>query len=35
MTFPGGYCDPNGDQSFADADWVRGYDEYKVQCVDP
>jgi len=32
MTFPGGYCDPNGDGSFADADWVRGYNEYHKQC---
>jgi hypothetical protein len=24
MTYPGGYCDPNGDGNFSDADWVRG-----------
>lgn len=32
MTQPGGYCDPNGDQSYADADWIRGYNEYKAKC---
>jgi hypothetical protein len=32
MTAPGGYCDPNGDGSYDDADWVRGYDEYHQQC---
>ena len=32
MTTPGGYCDPNGDGSFADADWVKGYDEYHQAC---
>jgi hypothetical protein len=32
MTFPGGYCDPNGDGSFADADWVRGYNENHKDC---
>jgi hypothetical protein len=32
MTAPGGYCDPNGDGSFADADWVRGYVEYHQRC---
>ncbi|MCS6915574.1 MAG: hypothetical protein RMK29_00295 [Myxococcales bacterium] len=32
MTFPGGYCDPNGDGSYADADWVRGYTEYHQRC---
>jgi hypothetical protein len=25
MTFPGGYCDPNGDASYADGDWQRGW----------
>ncbi len=32
VTFPGGYCDPNGDGSYADADWVRGYYEYRALC---
>jgi hypothetical protein len=34
MTSPGGYCDPNGDGSFSDADWVRGYNEYQANCDD-
>ncbi|MGZ3416798.1 MAG: glycosyl hydrolase [Polyangiales bacterium] len=34
MTSPGGYCDPNGDGDFADADWVRGYDEHHAACGD-
>ena len=32
MTYPGGYCDPNGDGDFSDADWVRGYYEYQAAC---
>jgi hypothetical protein len=32
MTHPGGYCDPNGDANFNDADWVRGYNEYQQYC---
>lgn len=32
MTDPGGYCDPNGDGSFTDADWVKGYEEHQSQC---
>lgn len=35
MTFPGGYCDPNGDGSYSDAGnagWTRGYDEYQAYC---
>lgn len=32
MTFPGGYCDPNGDASFDDADWEGGYYEYQRLC---
>lgn len=32
MTFPGGYCDPNGDGSYGDADWVRGYNEFHAAC---
>ena len=32
MTFPGGYCDPNGDGSFTDGDWVQGYNAYQASC---
>jgi hypothetical protein len=32
MTYPGGYCDPNGDGDFSDADWMRGYYEYLDAC---
>ncbi len=32
QTLPGGYCDPNGDQSFEDADWTKGYYEYRTLC---
>ncbi len=32
MTHPGGYCDPNGDASYEDGDWNRGFTEYKAQC---
>jgi len=32
MTFPGGYCDPNGDGSFTDGDWNRGYYEFQQYC---
>jgi len=32
MTFPSGYCDPNGDGSYSDADWVKGWTEYNSQC---
>ncbi len=32
MTEPGGYCDPNGNGDFSDADWDRGYYEYLDQC---
>ena len=32
MTFPGGYCDPNGDSSFSDADWYKGYQEFQQYC---
>ncbi len=31
MTQPGGYCDPNGDSSYTDGDWNRGYYEYHGQ----
>lgn len=34
MTMPGGFCDPNGDGNFSDADWARGYDEYQSRCND-
>lgn len=32
MTWPGGYCDPDGNQSFDDADWVLGYEQHQAQC---
>jgi len=32
MTDRGGYCDPNGDASYTDGDWVRGYYEYAAAC---
>jgi hypothetical protein len=32
MTAPGGYCDPNGDKSYTDGDWTRGYNEYQAAC---
>lgn len=32
MTFPGGYCDPNGDGSYSDADWTRGFNEFHSAC---
>lgn len=32
MTYPGGYCDPNGDGAYSDADWVRGYNEFHAAC---
>ena len=32
MTEAGGYCDPNGDGSYTDADWEHGYYEYFYQC---
>ncbi len=32
MTFPGGYCDPNGDASFTDADWVKGFEQHAAEC---
>ena len=32
MLQPGGYCDPNGDGSFDDGDWVRGYNEWHSTC---
>ncbi len=35
MTYPGGYCDPNGDGSYQDADWDRGYYQYKADCGSP
>jgi hypothetical protein len=33
MTQAGGYCDPNGDGDFSDADWTRGYDEHRAACA--
>ena len=35
MTAPGGYCDPNGDGRFDDANWVRGFNEYRGACETP
>ena len=32
MTEPFGYCDPNGDGDFGDADWVKGWHEYQDKC---
>lgn len=32
MTYPGGYCDPNGNGTFDDADWVLGYYEFQDYC---
>jgi hypothetical protein len=32
MTAPGGYCDPNGDGSYTDADWVKGHEEHQAEC---
>lgn len=32
MLKPGGYCDPDGNGDFSDADWVHGYYEYHEQC---
>jgi hypothetical protein len=31
-TFPGGLCDPNGDGSYQDADWVAGWSCYQAAC---
>lgn len=33
MTHPGGYCDPNGDGDFSDADWTRGHEEHHAACL--
>ena len=32
MTAAGGYCDPNGDKSYSDADWVKGYYDHLYIC---
>lgn len=32
QTFAGGYCDPNGDKIYDDADWDKGYYEYRSLC---
>lgn len=32
MTFPGGYCDPDGDGDFSDGDWELGWELYGLQC---
>jgi hypothetical protein len=31
-TTPGGYCDPNGDGSYDDGDWQKGFYEYADKC---
>jgi hypothetical protein len=31
-TLPGGVCDPNGDGSYQDADWIAGYHAYLAAC---
>jgi len=32
MTYPGGYCDPNGDGSYTDGNWDKGYWEWQDFC---
>ena len=32
MTWPGGYCDPNGDGAYDDADFTRGYFDFSDHC---
>lgn len=32
MTFPGGYCDPNGNSQYEDADWNLGFFHYLGNC---
>lgn len=32
MTAAGGYCDPNGDASYADGDWNRGFGDFAKYC---
>lgn len=32
MLQSGGYCDPNGDRSFEDGDWQRGFLEFRYVC---
>lgn len=31
-TMPGGYCDPNGDGSYGDADWSLGFAQWVAKC---
>lgn len=33
QTFPGGYCDPDGDGSFDGGDWDQGWYEYRDLCT--
>lgn len=33
MTAPGGYCDPNGDGSFAEGNWEQGWYDWHDQCT--
>ena len=32
MTLPGGYCDPDGDGSYADGNWGRGWVDFQTVC---
>lgn len=32
MTAPGGYCDPDGDGSYEDGDWDRGWSDFDTTC---
>jgi hypothetical protein len=32
VSWPGGFCDANGDGSFDDADWERGWTEHLSVC---
>lgn len=32
MTAPGGYCDPNGDGDYSDADWSKGWYDHHDHC---
>jgi murein DD-endopeptidase MepM/ murein hydrolase activator NlpD len=33
MTYPGGYCDPNGNGTYDDGNWLQGYNEYQSLCT--
>jgi hypothetical protein len=32
MTFPGGYCDPNGDGDYSDGNWETGWYDFHDKC---